>query len=207
MRPYLRVKRLTDVLFAATLLVALSPLLLILALAIRIALGPPVIYRQTRVGKGGRLFALLKFRTMRDEYDGNGTPKPDELRLTRLGRSLRAASLDELPQLVNVMRGDMALVGPRPLLPEYLARYSPRQARRHEVRPGITGLSQVRGRNALRWSKRLALDVWYVDHLSARVDAYIMWRTLVSLVRRDGIAAPGHATMPPFLGRPEARPS
>ena len=200
MYPY--VKRLSDACLSAALLLVLSPLLVLIAAAVWATLGTPVIYRQVRIGKGGRPFTLWKFRTMRDDDPGSA-PTADAVRLTRLGGVLRAMSLDELPQLVNVVAGDMALVGPRPLLPEYLVRYSPRQARRHEVRPGITGLSQVRGRNALSWPRRLALDVWYVDNAGPRLDAFILWRTFATLVRRDGIAAPGHATMPPFLGRHE----
>lgn len=187
-------KRVVDVCGAAVLLVATAPLLALAALAVRVTLGAPVLYRQTRAGRGGRSFTLYKLRSMRA---GAGD---DAARLTPLGRFLRAASLDELPQLWNVLRGDMALVGPRPLLPEYLPRYSATQARRHEVRPGITGLAQVLGRNGLAWTERLALDVDYVDTHDLRLDLWILWRTAVTVLRRDGIAAAGHVTMPEFRG-------
>ena len=159
-----------------------------------------MLFRHTRTGLHGRLFTLYKFRTMRAGSPGES----DAARLTALGRVLRALSLDELPQLWNVLRGDMSLVGPRPLLPQYLARYTPTQARRHEVRPGITGLAQVNGRNALGWSESFALDVWYVDHRSVALDARIVWRTLVTVVRGVGVSAPGHATMTEFMGEPDA---
>ena len=171
-------------------------MLLLTALAVRLSMGSPVLFRHRRAGYRGRPFTLLKFRTMRPGAPG----EPDDARLTRLGALLRAASLDELPQLWNVLCGDMSLVGPRPLLMEYLARYTPEQARRHDVPPGITGLAQVRGRNAITWEEKFALDVWYVDHASLRLDLYILWRTLVAVVRRSGVSAPGHATMPVFLG-------
>jgi lipopolysaccharide/colanic/teichoic acid biosynthesis glycosyltransferase len=157
-------------------------------------MGAPVTFRQTRTGLHGRLFTLVKLRTMRHEGGD------DERRLTPLGRWLRATSLDELPQLWNVLRGDMSLVGPRPLLPHYLERYSAAQARRHEVPPGITGLTQVSGRNGLSWEEKFALDVWYVDHWTLGLDLRILWRTLLTVLRRDGVAADGHATMPEFLG-------
>jgi sugar transferase EpsL len=192
-------KRLIDVAGALALLVLTSPVLALAALAIRSAMGCPVLFRQARTGARGRVFTLLKLRTMQSR-DGGGDDATDDRRLTRLGRRLRAASLDELPQLWNVLRGDMSLVGPRPLLPSYLARYSAEQARRHDVPPGITGLAQVSGRNALSWEQKFALDVWYVDHWSLRLDAWILWRTLISVARRDGIGAAGHATMPEFLG-------
>ena len=189
-----RLKRCGDVAGALVLLAVASPLLALAAAAVRITMGSPVTFRQTRTGLHGRLFTLVKLRTMRD---GDGA---DDARLTAVGRVLRATSLDELPQLWNVLRGDMALVGPRPLLPRYLDRYTPEQARRHEVPPGITGLTQVSGRNGLSWDEKFALDVWYVDHRSLRLDVWILWRTLAAVVRRDGVAADGHATMPEFLG-------
>jgi lipopolysaccharide/colanic/teichoic acid biosynthesis glycosyltransferase len=173
------------------------PLLAATALAVWLGLGRPVFLRQRRVGRGGAPFMLLKFRTMRE---GQGS---DEERLGRFGRTLRATSLDELPQLWNVLRGDMSLVGPRPLLPQYLDRYTPEQARRHEVKPGLTGLSQVCGRNALSWDDRLALDVWYVDHRSLALDLSILVRTFAAVARRRGLSAPGVATMPEFVGSPE----
>ena len=189
-------KRALDVAVALPALVLLAPVVLLVAVAVRVCMGSPVLFRHRRAGRRGRPFTLLKFRTMRPGRPGDS----DEARLTRLGAFLRAASLDELPQLWNVLGGDMSLVGPRPLLMEYLERYSPEQARRHEVLPGITGLAQVRGRNALSWEEKFALDVWYVDHASLRLDLYILWRTLVAVVRRSGVSAPDHATMPVFLG-------
>lgn len=194
-------KRLLDLVGAAALLVATSPLLALAALLVRATMGSPVLFRQTRLGTNGRPFMLLKLRTM---LPAGGAGEDDRTRLTPLGRWLRATSLDELPQLWNVLRGDMALVGPRPLLPQYLERYTPEQARRHTVPPGITGLTQVSGRNALSWEEKFALDVWYVDHWSLALDLCVLWRTLVTVVRRDGIAADGHATMPEFLGSSSA---
>jgi lipopolysaccharide/colanic/teichoic acid biosynthesis glycosyltransferase len=189
-------KRALDVVGAAALLVLVSPVLLLAAAAIRASMGPPVLYRQVRTGRGGAPFTLLKLRTMLPANAG----VPDAARLTPLGRVLRATSVDELPQLWNVLRGEMSLVGPRPLLPAYLGRYSREQARRHEVRPGLTGLAQVSGRNALGWEERFALDVWYVDHRGLALDLRILWRTLPVVVRRRGVSAPSHATMPEFLG-------
>jgi len=186
----------------AALLVALvtAPILALAALAIRLTMGAPVLYRQTRAGLHGRLFTLVKLRTMRPTEPGESALASDGARLTPLGRFLRASSIDELPELWNVLRGDMALVGPRPLLPEYLPRYSAEQARRHQVRPGLTGLAQVRGRNGLDWPERLALDVWYVDHRSLRVDLSILLQTVSAVLRRHGVIAAGHATMPEFQG-------
>ncbi len=207
---YAVTKRCLDVVGALVLLVATAPLLAVAALLVRVTMGRPVLYRQRRAGKNGRIFVLRKLRTMRAGEDGGAvrdsdavTRPPiaaDDARLTALGRRLRALSIDELPQLWHVLRGEMSLVGPRPLLPEYLARYSPTQARRHAVRPGLTGLAQVRGRNALSWSEKLALDVAYVERQSLGLDLWILWRTLLIVLRRDGIAAPGTATMPEFLG-------
>lgn len=197
------VKRALDVLGAAVALGVSIPLLAAAALAVRLTMGAPVLYRQTRNGRGGRVFTLLKMRTMRPTRATDGAQDSlvsDDRRLTTVGRWLRTASVDELPQLWNVLRGDMSLVGPRPLLPQYLPRYSPEQARRHEVLPGITGLAQVSGRNALSWEEKFRLDVWYVDHRSLMLDLSILCRTVLSLLRRDSIAAPGHATMPEFLG-------
>jgi lipopolysaccharide/colanic/teichoic acid biosynthesis glycosyltransferase len=187
-------KRAFDVVVsAAALLVAALPMAL-LAVAVRLTMGSPVLFRQVRPGLGGRPFAILKFRTMRDGGE------PDAERITRLGRFLRETSLDELPELLNVLRGDMSLVGPRPLLVAYLDRYTPEQARRHEVRPGLTGLAQVSGRNATTWEQRLALDVEYVDSRSFALDLRIIGRTVRAVLAREGIAADGHATMPEFLG-------
>jgi lipopolysaccharide/colanic/teichoic acid biosynthesis glycosyltransferase len=193
-------KRVVDLLVAGAALVVLSPVLVIVALIVRLRLGSPVLFRQTRPGRGGQPFVINKFRTMTDARDASGQLLPDEQRLPPFGRFLRASSLDELPELLNVVRGDMSLVGPRPLLMEYLDRYSPHQARRHEVRPGLTGMAQVSGRNATTWTERLDLDVWYVDHRSLRLDVVIIWRTLAAVVKREGISAAGHATMPVFRG-------
>lgn len=187
-----RWKRLFDVLVSGTLLLVLSPVIAAVSALIRRSMGPPVLFRQQRPGLGGRIFTLYKFRTM---IDGPGT---DAERLTDVGRFVRSTSLDELPQLWNVLKGDMSLVGPRPLLPQYLERYSERQARRHEVRPGITGLAQVSGRNALTWEDRFELDVQYVEKLSPILDARIVGRTILSVLRREGISASEHATMPEF---------
>ena len=187
-------KRGLDFCAALFLLIVASPLLAVAATAVRLTMGGPVLFRQTRAGREGSLFTLLKLRTMR------GGLADDAARLTPLGRCLRATSIDELPQLWNVLRGDMSLVGPRPLLPEYLPRYSPAQARRHAVRPGITGLAQVCGRNTLGWPERLALDVRYVEQRSLGLDLWILWRTARTVLRRDGISAAGHVTMPEFLG-------
>ena len=193
-------KRLFDILVAATLLLLTLPLMLATALAVRLALGPPVLLRQTRPGKGGIPFLFFKFRTMTEERDGAGRLLPDERRLTPFGRWLRATSLDELPQLVNVLKGDMSLVGPRPLLMEYISLYSPQQARRHEVRPGITGWAQVNGRNALSWEERFRLDVWYVDHRSLLLDLHILLLTVLRVFQARGVAQPGQATMTRFTG-------
>jgi lipopolysaccharide/colanic/teichoic acid biosynthesis glycosyltransferase len=194
------VKRAVDVLGSALGLVALSPVLLVLATMIRSRLGTPVLFTQVRPGLRGRPFTIYKFRTMLDASDAHGRPLPDEERLTPFGRALRSSSLDELPELVNVLKGDMSLVGPRPLIMDYLDRYTPEQARRMEVPPGITGLAQVEGRNAVSWEERFRLDVEYVDTWSLWLDASILWRTLRIVVAREGISAEGHATMPPFEG-------
>jgi len=191
------VKGLLDRLLALLGLVVLSPVLLTLAARVRLSLGRPVLFRQQRPGLHGRPFELLKFRTMRG---GDG---PDEARLTPVGRFLRAWSLDELPELWNVLRGDMSLVGPRPLLMQYLPRYSRRQGRRHEVKPGLTGWAQVNGRNALTWDEKFELDVWYVDNWSLWLDACILGRTIWQVLRREGISHEGHATMTEFMGSGE----
>lgn len=194
------VKRLFDVVVSATALLALSPLLLVLSLVIAVKLGRPVFFIQQRPGLHGRLFNMIKFRTMANAVDAAGRPLADELRLTPVGRLLRTTSLDELPELWNVLKGDMSLIGPRPLLPQYLERYTRRQARRHEVRPGITGWAQVNGRNALSWDERFELDVWYVDNHTFLLDVRILLMTVMQVVRRHGISSEGHATMPEFLG-------
>lgn len=193
-------KRILDVVLAGLGLTILAPVLATTALAVRVALGSPVLFRQRRPGLHGRPFILYKFRTMREAVDPTGQPLPDGDRLTRLGRFLRATSLDELPELWNVVRGDMSLVGPRPLLMDYLPLYTPAQARRHEVRPGITGWAQVNGRNALSWDERLALDVWYVDHRSLRLDLRIMVLTVWKVLAGAGINQEGQATMERFRG-------
>ena len=181
-------------------LVLLSPLFAILAAAVRIGLGSPVFFRQSRPGLNGEPFTLLKFRSMTNGRDGSGNLLPDDRRLTRLGRLLRSLSLDELPTLWNVVRGEMSLVGPRPLLLEYLGRYTPEQARRHEARPGITGWAQVNGRNALTWEEKFELDVWYVDHCSLSLDLKILAMPAWKVLTREGISAEGHPTMPEFQG-------
>jgi lipopolysaccharide/colanic/teichoic acid biosynthesis glycosyltransferase len=195
-------KRVIDVLGASAALVVLSPLLAVVAALVRARMGPPVLFRQLRPGREGRPFELTKFRTMTDQRGPDGALLPDAQRLTALGCFLRRTSIDELPELVNVVRGDMSLVGPRPLLMEYLPRYSPQQARRHEVRPGVTGWTQVNGRNALTWEEKFALDVWYVDHRSTRLDLEILGRTVSQVLGGQGVSAPGHATMEPFRGSP-----
>jgi len=194
------IKRAFDVAAAAVGLVVLSPVLAGVALAVRLRLGAPVLFRQERPGLHGRPFTMLKFRTMTDARDAAGRLLPDAERLTPLGRLLRSTSLDELPELWNVLRGDMSLVGPRPLLVRYLDRYTPEQARRHEVRPGLTGWAQVNGRNALTWEEKFALDVWYVDHASLALDLKILLLTLRRVLAREGISAAGEATMPEFTG-------
>ncbi len=197
-------KRALDVALAALGLLVLAPVLLVLAVLVRVKLGGPVLFVQERPGRGGRLFRLLKFRTMTEARDATGQLLPDAERLPPFGRWLRASSLDELPELWNVLRGDMSLVGPRPLLVRYLPRYSAEQARRHEVRPGLTGWAQINGRNALSWDEKFRLDVWYVDHRTLGLDLKILCLTVWKVVRRDGISAAGEATMPEFLGKPES---
>jgi lipopolysaccharide/colanic/teichoic acid biosynthesis glycosyltransferase len=194
------VKRALDVSLAAVGLVVAAPVLATAAGAIRLTMGSPVLFRQRRPGLGGAVFVVYKLRTMTEATDRDGRVLPDAQRLTWLGRVLRATSVDELPELVNVLQGTMSLVGPRPLLIEYLPRYSPRQARRHEVKPGLTGWAQINGRNAVGWDTRLELDVWYVEHQSLWLDLRILGATVVRVLRREGISASGHATMPPFTG-------
>jgi lipopolysaccharide/colanic/teichoic acid biosynthesis glycosyltransferase len=210
-RVYDPIKRLLDVAVAATLLVLLSPVLLAVAVAVRVNLGSPVLFSQPRPGRSGRIFTLRKFRSMRDAPAGATLEQrvaTDGERTTRLGRALRTSSLDELPQLLNVLVGDMSVVGPRPLLPEYLDRYNERQARRHEVRPGITGWAQVNGRNATTWEERFEMDVTYVDHRSFALDARIIWMTFAALFNRRGVTTTDGTSMPPFdpdRDRPGAR--
>ena len=193
-------KRLLDLTVSMPLALALSPIIALTALLVNMKLGRPVLFSQERPGRNGRIFLLRKFRTMRNACDNDGRPLPDEERLTRFGTILRRLSLDELPQLWNVIRGDMSLVGPRPLLPQYLDRYTPEQARRHAVSPGITGWAQVNGRNAIGWEEKFELDVWYVDHVSVILDTKILWLTFVKAFKREGINADNAATMPEFMG-------
>jgi lipopolysaccharide/colanic/teichoic acid biosynthesis glycosyltransferase len=200
-RVYDAVKRLLDVIASAVLLVVLSPVLAVTAILVASRLGRPVLFRQPRPGRGGRVFTILKFRSMRGDAPVGGAVEAvatDAERLTPFGRTLRSTSLDELPELVNVLLGHMSIVGPRPLLPEYLGRYNEEQARRHEVRPGITGWAQVNGRNAVAWKDRLAMDVWYVDHRSFALDARILLMTVRAVFSREGVAEAGHPTMRPF---------
>lgn len=193
-------KRLFDLGVAVLLLVITAPIAAVIASAIVIRLGRPVLFRQVRPGLHGEPFVLLKFRTMTAAVDESGDLLPDALRMTRLGTRLRATSLDELPELWNVLKGDMSLVGPRPLLVDYLPLYSPRQARRHEVRPGLTGWAQINGRNAISWPEKLEMDVWYVENRSMALDLWILVRTVFAVVSRGGITQSGHATTRPFTG-------
>jgi lipopolysaccharide/colanic/teichoic acid biosynthesis glycosyltransferase len=193
-------KRALDVAASVAGLTLAAPVMAAVALMVRATMGAPVLFRQRRPGKDGRPFDLVKFRTMRDGFDGDGRPLPDAERLTAVGRFLRGASLDELPQLWNVLRGEMSLVGPRPLLMQYLPRYNARQRRRHEVLPGITGWAQINGRNAVSWDEKFELDIWYVEHWSPALDLIILGRTLRQVLSRRGVAAQGHVTMPEFQG-------
>ena len=202
-----RSKRLFDLVVATAAIVVTSPLLLMVAAAVRVTLGAPVLFRQRRPGLNGVPFEIVKFRTLTDQRDASGTLLDDAQRMTALGRWLRRTSLDELPELFNVVRGEMSLVGPRPLLMQYLTRYTARQARRHEVRPGITGLAQVSGRNLVTWEERFEIDVWYVEHWSFGLDLRILGRTLVKVVSREGINQPGHETAREFLGSDASRPA
>jgi lipopolysaccharide/colanic/teichoic acid biosynthesis glycosyltransferase len=194
------VKRALDILGAALGSVLLSPLIVAVAVAVRLDLGGPILFRQQRSGLHGKPFTLLKFRTMNNAVGPDGNELPDEVRLSRLGRFLRRASLDELAELFNVLKGDMSLVGPRPLLPEYIPLYSAEQARRHEVRPGITGWAQVNGRNGIEWEEKFAHDVWYVDNRSMALDLKILWLSVIKVVRAEGISQAGHPTMEKFRG-------
>lgn len=193
-------KRVFDVLLASLLLIVFSPVLIAVAVAVRVFIGKPILFIQRRPGLAGKPFALVKFRTMQGDVDEAGELRPDDARLTSFGRSLRSSSLDELPELWNVLKGDMSLVGPRPLLMEYLHLYSPRQARRHEVRPGITGWAQVNGRNTISWEEKFRLDVWYVDNQSLLLDLKILIMTAGKVLTRKGITQDGHATSEKFTG-------
>lgn len=193
-------KRLFDFFAALAGILMLSPVLLVLAVLVRKKLGSPVFFKQQRPGLNGKIFTMYKFRTMTDAKNEDGNLLPDEDRLPPFGKFLRSTSLDELPELINVLKGDMSLVGPRPLLVQYLPRYSTFQARRHEVRPGITGWAQVNGRNALSWEEKFALDVWYVDNASFTLDLKILWMTVEKIIKREGISQQGEATASEFLG-------
>ena len=194
-------KRLLDFFISAIVLLIIWPILLLIAIFLHFAnRGAGAFFTQPRPGKNGKIFKVIKFKTMTDEKDANGKLLPDAQRLTKVGKFIRSTSLDELPQLINVLKGDMALIGPRPLLPEYLPLYSKEQARRHEVRPGITGWAQVHGRNAISWQEKFKLDVWYVDHCSLAVDLKIIWLTIMKVVKREGISSATSVTMEPFRG-------
>jgi lipopolysaccharide/colanic/teichoic acid biosynthesis glycosyltransferase len=194
------IKRLLDVLLSAVALIILSPILLIVAILVRIKLGSPVIFHQQRPGYKGKIFGLCKFRSMTDERDENGELKPDEIRLTKFGKALRSTSLDELPELWNILKGDMSLIGPRPLLVRYLERYNEHQLRRHEVRPGLTGLAQVNGRNTVSWEERFNYDVQYVDNVTFLGDCKIILKTVLTVFKREGISSGTSATMEEFMG-------
>ncbi|HEX7434044.1 MAG TPA: sugar transferase [Anaerolineaceae bacterium] len=195
-------KRALDLLLVIPGLLIISPLIGLIAFLVRQFIGTPILFKQIRPGYQGKLFGVYKFRSMREAYDVEGRPLPDEQRLTKFGRFLRSASLDELPELVNILRGEMSLVGPRPLLVQYLERYSSEQARRHEVLPGLTGWAQVNGRNNLNWEEKFRLDVWYVDHWSPSLDLKILCMTLWKVIRREGISQAGQATAEEFMGSP-----
>lgn len=190
-----------DFFISATVLLIIWPILLLITIFLHFAnRGAGAFFTQSRPGKNGKIFKVIKFKTMTDEKDANGKLLPDAQRLTKVGKFIRSTSLDELPQLINVLKGDMALIGPRPLLPEYLPLYSKEQARRHEVRPGITGWAQVHGRNAISWQEKFRLDVWYADHCSLAIDLKIIWLTIMKVVKREGISSATSATMEPFRG-------
>ena len=194
------VKRTIDIVCSGLGLIVLSPILLITAILIRIKLGSPIFFTQDRVGKDGKIFKMIKFRTMLDAVDKWGEPLPDEERMTPFGKFLRSTSIDELPELINVFKGDMSLVGPRPLLVEYIKLYSKEQFRRHEVRPGITGWAQVNGRNTLRWAEKFKLDIYYVDNFNIFFDIKILFMTLIKVIKREGISQEGSVTMEKFNG-------
>lgn len=194
-------KRLLDLLISTCVLLIIWPILLLITIFLHFSNhGAGAFFTQSRPGKNGKIFKLIKFKSMTDERDADGNLLPDAQRLTKVGKFIRSTSLDELPQLINVLKGDMALIGPRPLLPEYLPLYSKEQARRHEVRPGITGWAQVHGRNAISWQEKFKLDVWYVDHCSLAVDLKIIWLTIMKVVKREGISSSTSETMEPFTG-------
>ncbi len=195
-----------DILIVVPATIVLSPVLAVLGLVVGLTMGWPILFRQARSGRGGKSFDVCKFRTMTNARGPGGELLPDSARLTRVGRVMRRWSLDELPELATVLRGDMSLIGPRPLLERYRTRYTPEQARRLEIRPGITGWAQIKGRNALSWEERFQLDTWYVDHLGFLLDLSILLRTIGSVLRPEGITASGHASMPEFFGERPRRP-
>ena len=199
------IKRILDITIASTALILLSPVYFIVAHKVKKNLGSPVLFRQVRPGLNGQPFEMIKFRTMKDALDADGNPLPDSERLTPFGKMLRATSLDEMPELWNVIKGDMSIVGPRPLLMEYLPLYSQEQAKRHNVRPGITGYAQVNGRNAISWEKKFELDTWYVENQSLWLDFKIMLKTIKKVIAKDDISAEGEATMTKFTGTPEQK--
>ncbi len=196
-------KRFLDIVLSLPALFVFAPLMVVMAIVLGVSLGPPILFRQRRPGRHGKPFTLYKFRSMTGPRDGQAPCSSDAERLTPVGRALRKLSLDELPEILNVLKGDMSVVGPRPLLMQYLGRYTPEQARRHEIRPGITGWAQVNGRNALTWEERFGLDVWYVDHVSLRLDILILVRTVGKVLKREGIHQPEEATMKEFMGSGE----
>lgn len=194
------VKRFLDILISLLVIVLLCWLYAILAVLVRTKLGSPVLFKQDRPGYKGKVFKLYKFRTMTDEKDADGNLLPDEIRLTKFGKWLRSTSLDEIPEFLNILKGDMSFIGPRPLLVQYLPLYSPEQARRHDVRPGLTGYAQAHGRNAISWARKFELDVWYVDHISFITDVKIIFDTIKTVVKKEGISSATSATMEPFNG-------
>lgn len=194
------IKRRIDFLLALIALIVLSPVLLVVAILVRIKLGKPILFRQQRPGLNEEIFTIYKFRTMTDARDENGTFLPDEVRLTRFGKVLRSTSLDELPELFNILKGDMAIVGPRPLLVQYLPLYNARQSLRHSVRPGITGYAQVNGRNSISWEEKFELDVYYTEHLTWQMDIKVFFKTIKAVIAREGISSETSATMEPFRG-------
>ena len=196
------IKRPLDAFLATGALIVFSPILLIIAILVRVKLGSPVLFKQERPGKDEKIFKLYKFRTMTNERDENGELLPDEIRLTKFGKFLRSTSLDELPELLNIVKGDMAVVGPRPLLVRYLPRYNEEQHHRHDVRPGLSGYAQAHGRNAVSWEDKFAMDVWYANHITFSTDVKIIWNTVMAVVKRDGISSETSATMEEFMGTP-----
>lgn len=197
------IKRLFDVISSIAGLIVISPLLVVLAVLVRFKLGSPILFRQQRPGLGGKAFVIYKFRTMTDQCDASGNLLPDEQRLPAFGRFLRSTSFDELPELFNVLKGDMSIVGPRPLMMKYLSRYSPEQARRHEAKPGITGWAQINGRNAISWEDKFKLDVWYVDNWTFWLDMKIILKSIWMVIAKEGITQQGRATMDEFMGTPQ----